>query len=117
MQYQGPSSLIISAALTPAPGTDADFDAWYKDEHYRTLAECTGYVRTRRYKLKTAIRPEANPPVYLALHEFQGDALPAEELAKTGETPWAKKVMGALAGSEVGVYRLFGSWGDVKAKF
>ncbi len=43
-QGTGPAKLVISAALTPAPGTDEDFDRWYKDEHYRTLAECRGYV-------------------------------------------------------------------------
>lgn len=108
----GPASLVISAALTPATGTDADFDAWYKEEHYRTLSECKGYVRTRRYKLKTQFRAEVEAPVYLALHEFDGDSLPMEDLGKTAETPWAKKVMGALEGSEIGAYKLFGSWGD-----
>jgi len=113
----GPANLVISAALTPALGTDADFDAWYMEEHYGTLAECKGYVRTRRYKLREALRAENEPPVYLALHEFESESLPMEELAKTSETPWAKKVMGTLAGSEVGVYKLLESWGDTKATF
>jgi len=58
-----------------------------------------------------------NPPTYLALHEFESEALPAEELQKTAETEWAKRVMGGIVGTEVGVYRLLGAWGDVKAKF
>lgn len=81
------------------------------------MAACKGYVRTRRYKLREALRTEGEVPTYLALHEFHGDSLPDQELAKTGETPWSKKVMGGLARSEVGAYRLFGSWGDIKAKF
>lgn len=112
----GPTKLVISAGLTPAAGTDADFDAWYKEEHYETLAACPGYVRTRRYKLKTATKAE-NPTTYLALHEFECDTLPQADLEKTAETPWAKKTMGALLGAEIGVYSLSGAWGDVKAKF
>ncbi|KAH6672053.1 hypothetical protein B0J14DRAFT_639994 [Halenospora varia] len=111
----GPARLVISAALTPAPGTDDDFDAWYKQEHYRTLSECAGYVRTRRFKLKESLI-EKNVPTYLALHEFDSESLPQEDLQKTAETPWAKKVMGSLAGSEVFVFRLTGEFGDVKAK-
>ena len=107
---------MISAGLSPATGTDADFDAWYKEEHYETLAACPGYVRTRRYKLKSAPRTE-NPTMYLALHEFDRDDLPQADLDKTAETPWAKKTMGSLLGAEVGVYALSGAWGDVNAKF
>jgi hypothetical protein len=116
LEGTGPAKLVISAALSPAAGTDEDFDRWYKEEHYRTLAECKGYVRTRRYKLKTAMSAK-DIPTYLALHEFDGDTLPVEDLAKSGDTPWAKKIMGALAGQEVFVFSLIGSWGDIKAKF
>jgi hypothetical protein len=70
-------------------------------------------VRSRRYKLKTAPSAENEPPVYLALHEFEGESLDLADVAEKTNTPWAKKVMGALAGSEIGVYKLFGSWGDV----
>jgi len=113
----GPANLVISAALTPASGTDAEFDAWYKNEHYRTLAECRGYVRTRRYKLTKTTNVDYNPPMYLALHEFQGEELPADDLDKSGATTWAIKIMSAVIGKEVGVYKLLGSWGDIKAKF
>ena len=108
--------MIISAALTPAVGTDEDFDNWYRQEHLGTVSKCSGYVRTRRYKLKTAVTAK-DVPTYLALHEFDSDSLPQEELMKTAETPWGKKVMGSLAGQEIFVFRLTGSFGDVKAKF
>lgn len=109
--------MIISAALTPAKGTDADFEAWYKKEHYLTLATCTGYIRTRRYKLTGAPTAKGPVPTYLALHEFECDSLPEEELQKTGETEWSKKVMGSLEGMEIGVYRHVGSFGDLEAEF
>jgi hypothetical protein len=108
--------LLVSAALTPAVGTDADFDAWYKEEHYGTIAACPGYVRTRRYKLKTAVGAK-DVPTYLALHEFESDILPQADLEKTLETSWAKKVMGSLAGQEIYVFKLTGSFGDIESKF
>jgi hypothetical protein len=104
---KGPTNLIISAGLTPAVGTDANFDAWYKEEHYLTLAECPGYVRTRKFKLKTALRSEPNPTTYLALHEFDCETLPESELAKSGSTPWAEKVTGGRTGG----WRLQADWG------
>ncbi|KAF2492681.1 hypothetical protein BU16DRAFT_490545, partial [Lophium mytilinum] len=44
---KGPAALIISAALTPAVGKEADFDAWYREEHLRLIGECAGYRRSR----------------------------------------------------------------------
>jgi hypothetical protein len=105
----------MSAALTPAPKDDEDLDKWYKEEHYRALAGCTGYVRTRRYKLVYEGTVK-NPPTYLSLHEFESDSLPTAEMAKTGETPWAKKIMGSLAASEIYVFVLTGAFGDISAK-
>ncbi|CAG8951388.1 hypothetical protein HYFRA_00007300 [Hymenoscyphus fraxineus] len=118
----GPAKMIISAGLTPAKGTDADFDAWYKEEHYGTLAECPGYIRTRRYKLKTALSASSletprSPQMYLALHEFDVESLPTAELDKAAQTEWAKRVMGSLQGAEVMVFKLEREFGDVKAKF
>ena len=44
------------------------------------------HVRTRRYKLKTAVTAET-VPTYLALHGFESDTIPNEEIRKTGEPP------------------------------
>jgi hypothetical protein len=57
-----------------------------------------------------------DPPKYLALHEFECDSLPTDELAKTGETEWAKKIMCSLAASEISVFELTGAFGDISAK-
>lgn len=59
----------------------------------------------------------ATAPPYLALHEFASDSLPEQELAATAETEWAKKVMGSLSASEIFVFKLDKSFGDVNAKF
>lgn len=121
----GPARMVISAGLTPAPGTDDDFDKWYREEHCRDLAKCPGYRRTRRFKLTfgrqnrlpATEKKIAEPPKYLALHEFDVDELPAKELAATGETPWATKIMGGCVQTEVGIFKILKEFGDVKAKF
>jgi len=109
---KGPASLIISAALTPAAGKEADLDAWYRQEHLPLIGECTGYRRSRRFKLVNATaldefkRIEPRVPSYLAVHEFDGDELPMAELVKVDETKWSKKVVAELELMEAGFYKL-----------
>lgn len=108
----GPASLIISAALTPAAGKEADFDAWYRQEHLPLIGECAGYRRSRRFKLVNATaldefkRIEPVVPSYLAVHEFDGDEFPMAALAKVDETEWSKKVVAELELMEAGFYKL-----------
>jgi hypothetical protein len=54
-------------------------------------------------------------PTYLALHEFDLETLPQDELQKTAETEWAKRVMGSLEGFEVMAFKLEKEIGDEKA--
>jgi hypothetical protein len=89
----GPANLVMSAGLTPAKGADEDFNAWYRDEHYGTLAQCTGYIRTRRFKLTNAVSAKdletpRDVPRYPALHEFDVETIPQDEVQKTVETGW-----------------------------
>ena len=67
--------------------------------------------------MKNALSGSKDVPTYLALHEFDAESLPVEDLDRSASTEWAKRVMGSLAGQEVMVFSLLGSWGDVKAKF
>jgi hypothetical protein len=107
-----------------------EFNAWYKQEPYAKLAQCNGYVRTRRYKWTISRiqeftgeeKGEPDPPSWLALHELEGEtlpeeALPEEKLKRTVETEWAKKVMADVVGQEVKKFRLLGGFGDVNAKW
>jgi hypothetical protein len=113
--------------MTPAPGTGDDLDAWYRQEHLTAVAKCPGYRRTRRYRLAAAMQSAMQammpgsrkemPPTWLAMHEFDGDALPKEELLKAAETEWAKRVMGGLVMHEYGVYRFVKGCGDVEFGF
>jgi hypothetical protein len=123
-----PVRFVISAALEPPKeaSSDADFDAWYREEHIPLLLRAPGFVRSRRFKLAAASVLEdfqfgdamETAPKYLAMHEFSGEVLPWKELQASVETEWAKKVMGGLVKEEIGWYevkRLYGEeeWGQV----
>ncbi|KAI4671817.1 uncharacterized protein J4E78_000314 [Alternaria triticimaculans] len=123
-----PTKFVISAALQPPKdaSSDADFDAWYREEHLPVLSRAPGFVRSRRFKLAAASTLEdfqfgdamETAPRYLALHEFSGEVLPWKELEASGQTEWAKKVMGGLIKEEVGLYevkRVYSEteWGSV----
>ncbi|KAI4961063.1 hypothetical protein J4E86_000088 [Alternaria arbusti] len=122
------TKFVISAALQPPKdaSSDADFDAWYREEHLPVLSRAPGFVRSRRFKLAAASTLEDfqfgdamdTAPRYLALHEFSGEVLPWKELEASGQTEWAKKVMGGLVKEEVGLYevkRVYSEeeWGSV----
>lgn len=113
--------------MTAPAGADADLDAWYRQEHVAAVAKCSGYRRTRQYRLAAAMQAAMQamipgsskemPPTWLALHEFDGDALPAEELRETGETEWARRVTEALVMHDYKVYRFAKGCGDVEFGF
>ncbi|KAI9744332.1 MAG: hypothetical protein M1818_002484 [Claussenomyces sp. TS43310] len=125
----GPGDLLMYYAVTPAPGTEDDYDAFYRQEHCKELAKCTGYRRTRRYKLQykvpqppaeqSTLPPigSADPPIYLVLHEFDGQMLPQKELEATTETRWAKRVVGGLVKMEAGVFKLLRAVGEMENRF
>ena len=110
----GRGNLFISAALQPASGAEEDFEKWYREEHCRMLAQCKGYVRTRRYELVHAStldrfvrsEPEVGTQVarFLALHEFEAEDWDWDGLGRSAVTEWAKKVMGNLGIEEIGWY-------------
>ena len=58
--------------------------------------------------MQAMLQRKEMPPTWLALHEFDGEALPSEEL---------KTVLGGLVASEVGVYRFVNGCGDVEFGF
>jgi len=125
----GPANLLLAVGLTPAPGTDDDFNAFHREEHIKVVSKITGYRRTRRYKLQKDLpqpppevspaptpKPE-NPPVYLLLYEFDGETVPERELAKANETDWAKRVAKSLVKVETVAVKLWKAFGDEEKRF
>ncbi|OCL11324.1 hypothetical protein AOQ84DRAFT_229528 [Glonium stellatum] len=102
----GSGSLIIPAALTPAAGTDAGFDAWYREEHLSLIGTCPGYRRTRCFKVINATvldefeRIEPQVSTWLVIREFDGEKLPMVDLEKADETEWGRKIIAGLQMAE-----------------
>jgi hypothetical protein len=117
-----PSSLIISATITPGSQANSlELDKWYREEHVPLLSKCPGYVRTRRYQLvDTTVLDEferrsadpVRPGSWLALHEFEGEYFDMGPIAATDETEWTKNVLQGVAGMEAGFYRLRRTYGS-----
>jgi hypothetical protein len=103
---QSPSTLLISATLTPGSEANArDLEEWYEKEHIPLISKTPNYVRTRLFRhvdttvLHEFTRQEADPVgpgSYLALHEFLGERLDMAEIAKVDETEWTAKILEGL---------------------
>jgi len=53
----------------------------------------------------------------LALHEFDGETVPQEELAKANETEWARRIAKSLVKVEVVAVKLWKAFGDKEKRF
>jgi len=118
----GRGTCIMSVGMEPSV-SDEDFDDWYRKQHLDMLSMCDGYLRTTRYKLHyaRANRPTADSvpvsgkPRFYALHEFDSMKLPVEQLNKTGETEWSKKVMSTAKTVEAPVFEFYMAFGKDKS--
>ena len=94
--------------------SDSDLDEWYRGEHVQLISRCSGYRRTKRYKLATCSvlsafeRSFPLAPKWLVLHEFDGPDMPWKELAATDETAWAKKVIPEILHVDFGCFKSVG---------
>lgn len=71
-----------------------NFSAWYEQEHMPMLFKAPGWLRCRRFELRSG-----DGPRYLALHDLasvEAAADPAVALAKL--TPWRNRVVGSSSG-------------------
>ena len=74
------------ALTNPAPGREADFNAWYDTHHLAEVVQRgTGMRGGRRFRLADTQRPGQAPPPwrYLAWYDLKQD-----DLAAFGRTPW-----------------------------
>ena len=97
--------------MQPAPGGEADLDAWYREEHNEQMSQQPGWLRTCRYSL-VAQQNSSNEAKkekefsFLAIHEFEesnelGDTVKALEPV----SEWTKKVMSEANGIDAAIYR------------
>ncbi|MBT2229232.1 DUF4286 family protein [Nonomuraea sp. NEAU-A123] len=93
---RGSGPILLARSLTVRPEAEADFHAWYAEEHIPALHEIPGWHRTRRYVLR-----DGNAPRFLALHELSGtDLFDTDAYRAATDTPWRTRVMAAVTESE-----------------
>jgi hypothetical protein len=82
----------LSVAMDPPQGTEADYLAWYSEEHIPTLLQVPGWRRTRVFE-----QVDGNGPRYLALHELDSPAVfETEPYRKATSTPWRERVISSI---------------------
>ena len=93
---------VVAVALDPAPGQDADVDAWYRKEHLAMLATSPLFLRCRRFKRildpSTIDQSEGSAAAkFLAVHDYTSvqdlfdNSLTKGQLME--ETDWTRRVM------------------------
>lgn len=94
------------------PGDDADYDAWYRDEHLGMLAKVPGYRRSQRYRLLPLSMTPADTPRFLAVHEFDSlAALDGDELREADASVNTKRILREASVTDIRGFRLVEGFG------
>ena len=74
---------LLVVGMTPAPGVETAFNAWYDNEHVPALARVPGVLSARRF------RTAGGTPKYVALYHLASSAVvdSAEWKEASGSTP------------------------------
>jgi hypothetical protein len=96
-------SYQLTVAMDPAVGAEADYLAWYADEHIAMLLEVPGWRRIRVFE-----QVDGNGPRYLALHELDSPAVFDEPAyRKATSTPWRERVVSSVRRRERGLFKRY----------
>jgi len=105
--------------MQPAPGGEADLDAWYREEHNEQMSKEPGYKRTTRWSLLLQVRHDEKPPGgldFFAMHEFgEGNKIGKDVLPLDPITDWTKKCMGECQKIDAAVYELQRTFGAAES--
>jgi len=82
---------LLLVAMNVAPEAEADFNAWYDEEHLPALARVAGCLCARRFRVERAISDGEQR--YLALYHLASPDVPGSAgWKKAVETPWTERV-------------------------
>ena len=86
---EGAGGLLLNA-LNVAPEAEADFNAWYDEEHLPALAAVPGTLAARRYR---SAENGAGTHRYVALYHLESPDVTRGEAWKAAvDTPWSARV-------------------------
>jgi hypothetical protein len=87
----GGANAMLFFAMNVAPEAEADFNAWYDQEHVPALAGVPGCLSARRFRIHNATS-EGNHR-YLALYHLGSpEVCSSSAWKKAVETPWTERV-------------------------
>lgn len=82
---------MLFFAMNPVPEADAEFNAWYDEEHIPRLAAVPGCLSARRFRIRTAVS-EGNHR-YLALYHLASpEVCSSKAWEEAAVTPWTVKI-------------------------
>jgi len=86
---EGAGGLLFNA-MNVAPEAEADFNAWYDEEHLPALARVPGTLAARRYRSAEA---GGGTHRYVALYHLESPAVTKSAAWKAAiETPWSERL-------------------------
>jgi hypothetical protein len=98
----GPAPVLLAVWWEPQPGTVAELDRWYAEEHIPRLLDVPGWIRISRYE-----RVSGTGPRFLAVHDLQDAAAMASPAHRAAlDTPWRTKVIAQREQYERRVFQL-----------
>jgi antibiotic biosynthesis monooxygenase (ABM) superfamily enzyme len=91
---------LLTVRLGVAPEHEADFNAWYDQEHLAALAKVPGVIAVRRFRV---IEGE---PKYMAMYELTEPGVQASEAWQRAiDTPWSARVRETFTSRWRTIYR------------
>ena len=86
----GAGALLVNA-MNVAPGGEADFNAWYDEEHLPALAKVPGTLAARRYRAREGAVGVTQR--YVAVYHLTSpDVTRGDAWKKAVDTPWTARV-------------------------
>lgn len=77
------TTALLLVGISPPPGYEEEFEAWYNLEHIPALAEVPGVLRARRFA------PIDGSSKFLAVYELADADVPSTDAwTKAADTPW-----------------------------
>lgn len=86
-------TVLVAVCFKIKPGTEAELDRWYNEEHVELLTKVPGWRRTRRFVTASVLNPTPETKEYLSLHEYAPqNGLGGPEFQAAVSTPFAKHI-------------------------
>ncbi|TFK56688.1 hypothetical protein OE88DRAFT_48084 [Heliocybe sulcata] len=111
-------SIVVFNSMSLTADKEEEFHRWYHQEHIPMLAECPGWIRSRRFVLKSwdrtgeeGSKDKTEPPKFLAVHEWESDAVfQTEKFKQAVSTEWMARVREGVVNQERRVFKFLRAW-------